>query len=185
MTEKLSESKDFTKETVNATRVLLSLLEKETWTNFFKKAWNWLKYFFGSSFKKKNKGLAVSSTKNSCQNNEKIESSNNSKNDNLKKSVDKSSESKNNINDYKNKNIPDENVKKARNYIVNWWTFHSNSKWTITWGKGEYKHVCSTWSFNVLWKMGLPKVSNSTECDLKWKILPKMGFKYICVGKKF
>ena len=27
--------------------------------------------------------------------------------------------------------------------------------------------------------MWIPKVSNSTTCDLKWRILPKMWFKYI------
>jgi hypothetical protein len=75
--------------------------------------------------------------------------------------------------------IDDEKVRDAWNYIANGWTFHSNSKWTISWGWGKYKHVCSTGSFNVLWKLWLPKVSNSTECDLQWKVLPKMWLEYI------
>lgn len=90
-----------------------------------------------------------------------------------------SSESENNLDAYTNEHIPEEKVKEARDYISNWWTFHSPSKWTISRGRGKYKHVCSTWSYNVLWRLGLPKVSNSTECDLKWKVLPKMGLKYI------
>lgn len=90
-----------------------------------------------------------------------------------------SKQSENSLDAYTNIHIPEWNVQKARDYISNWWTFYSPSKWTVTWGKGKYKHVCSTGSFNVLWKMWLPKVSNSTECDLQWKVLPKMGLKYI------
>lgn len=88
-------------------------------------------------------------------------------------------ESINNLNAYTNEHINESAVKNTRNYISNWWTFHSDSKWTVTWGRDKYKHVCSTWSYNILWRLWLPKVSNSTECDLNWTILPKMGLEYI------
>jgi len=88
-------------------------------------------------------------------------------------------ESTKNLNNYANEHISEDVVEKARNYISSWWKFHSDSKWNITWGRNKYKHVCSTWSYNVLWNLWLPKVSTSTECDLNWTILPKMGLEYI------
>lgn len=75
--------------------------------------------------------------------------------------------------------IPEEKVQEVRNYINNWWTFYSPSKWTVKWWRGEYKHVCSTWSYNVLWRLWFPRVSNSLNCDLDWTILPKMWLEYI------
>jgi len=39
-------------------------------------------------------------------------------------------------------------VKETRDYISNWWTFYSPSKWLCQWNK--YRSVCSTGSFNVL-----------------------------------
>lgn len=70
-------------------------------------------------------------------------------------------------------------VEKAWNYIENWWTFKSSSKWIITWGKGEYKHVCSTWSYAVLNLLWIENKSGNNNCDLKWTVLPKMWLKYI------
>lgn len=191
MVENLKESSDLSKETFSTTRFLLSLLEKETRISFFNETQNWLKKLFWfkesgnnvdnirSSKNESTENPIQKSTQNSTKKKEKLESSNSSNSNNLKKIGDKSVESKNNINSFANKCIPESKVKQARDYITNWWTFHSSSKWTVTWGWGDYKRVCSTWSFNVLWKMGIPKVSNSTPCDLKWKILPKMGFEYI------
>ena len=76
--------------------------------------------------------------------------------------------------------IPAEKLQEVWGYISHGWTFYSPSKWTVKWWKGEYKHVCSTWSYNVLWKLWFPKVSNSLNCDLDWTILPKMWLEYIC-----
>lgn len=67
----------------------------------------------------------------------------------------------------------------AWNYIKNGGTFYSPTLWNVAWWEWKYKHVCSTWSYNVLWKMGLPKVTNSLNCDLDWSILTKMWLKYI------
>ena len=144
---------------VKWTKKSLSLLEKETRINFFKSASDWLKNIFwlnNSSEKKSHNESAINQAKN-----------NNSENPG------------NNLDAYTNEHINKSVVKKARNYISGWWTFYSDSKWTITWGRDKYKHVCSTWSYNVLWRLWLPKVSESTECDLKWTILPKMGLEYI------
>ena len=68
-------------------------------------------------------------------------------------------------------------VKETRDYISNWWTFYSPSRWICQ--RNAYRQVCSTGSFNVLRRLGLPKVSNSTEVDLKWDTLTKMWLKYI------
>lgn len=75
--------------------------------------------------------------------------------------------------------IPEEKVHEVWNYIVNWWTFYSPTRWTITWWKNKYKHVCSTWSYNVLWRLWFPKVSESLNVDLEWKILPRMWLNFI------
>ena len=75
--------------------------------------------------------------------------------------------------------IPEERVKEVWNYIDNGWTFYSPTKWRVKWWKNKYKHVCSTWSYNVLWRLWFPKVSNSLGVDLDWKILPRMWLKYI------
>jgi len=98
---------------------------------------------------------------------------------NSKSAENNSKSTENNSNTYENEHISEEKVKEARNYIANWWTFHSPSKWTIKWGWGKYKHVCSTWSYAVLKQLWIENKSGSNECDLKWKILPKMGLKYI------
>ena len=90
-----------------------------------------------------------------------------------------SKESDNNLTAYTNVHIPEKNVKKAWDYITNWWTFYSPSKWNITWGWNKYKHVCSTWSYAVLEQLWIENKSKSNECDLKGKILPKMGLEYI------
>jgi hypothetical protein len=68
-------------------------------------------------------------------------------------------------------------VKETRDYISNWWTFYSPSRWICQ--RNKYRHVCSTGSFNVLRRLGLPKVSNSTEVDLQWDTLTQMWLKYI------
>lgn len=75
--------------------------------------------------------------------------------------------------------ISKEKVIKTRNYIKNWWTFYSPSKWTVKRWEGNYKWLCSTWSYNVLWRLWLPKASDSLEVDLKWNILPKMWLNYV------
>lgn len=77
------------------------------------------------------------------------------------------------------KKIPQENVRYAWNYIKNGGKFYSPTLWNITWWSNKYKHVCSTWSYNVLRKLWLPKVSKSLNVDLEWKILPKMWLEYI------
>jgi len=74
-------------------------------------------------------------------------------------------------------NSSDLKVSETWNYIKNWWTFHSPSRWICK--RDAYRGVCSTWSFNVLRKLWLPKVSNSTNVDLTWKTLTKMWLKYI------
>jgi len=68
-------------------------------------------------------------------------------------------------------------VKETRDYISNWWTFYSPSKWLCQ--RNKYRSVCSTGSFNVLRRLWLPKVSNSTEVDLKWDTLTQMWLTYI------
>lgn len=68
-------------------------------------------------------------------------------------------------------------VKETWDYITNWGTFYSPSQWTCKWNR--YRWVCSTGSFNVLRKLWLPKVSNSTEVDLKWDTLRQMWLQYI------
>lgn len=151
----------------------LEELEKGSWINFFK---NWIKnlLWITSDDKKEddkkedNKKMDDDKITASVQDKQERHPS---KSDNMN--------SENNLDSFTNAHLSESIVKKARDYIANWWTFHSNSKWTITWGRGKYKHVCSTWSYNVLWQLWLPKVSNSTECDLNWKILPKMGLEYI------
>ena len=80
----------------------------------------------------------------------------------------------------KEERIPSGKVQEVWNYISNWWTFYSPSKWTVERWKWKYKHVCSTGSYNVLWKLWFPKISNSLNCDLDWTILPKMWLEYIC-----
>lgn len=146
---------------IDSTEKSLLLLKKETWIDFFKNASNWLKNLFwiDDSDKASGNSKSVASRENSQ---EKPKSNHD-----------------NNIDAYSNVHLDKTKVNEAWNYISNWWTFHSNSKWTITWGRNKYKHVCSTWSYNVLWKLWLPKVSNSTECDLNWNVLPKMGLEYI------
>lgn len=75
--------------------------------------------------------------------------------------------------------ISREKVMETWNYIKNWWTFYSPTLWNVTWWENEYKHVCSTWSYNVLWRLWLPKVSDSLNVDLNWTILTKMWLGYI------
>ncbi len=156
--------------------------------NFFKNTTNKLKNLF-SLDNSNNNVYNIKSATSSNQNKDVVElksksnkSENNSKNvgNNLKITEKKTeNKSENNINAYTSTHLSESVVKKARDYMANGWTFHSNSKGTCTWGRNKYKHVCSTWSYNVLWLLWFPKVSKSTEVDLKWKILPKMGLKYI------
>lgn len=155
------------KEIIDWTKKSLSLLEKETRINFFKRAWNWLKRFFGFNDNDGEDKSSLSLFHNKENGNTSLSS--------MSQDKESGSDSNDNINEHISKSA----VKRTRNYISNWWTFYSPSLWTITWGVGKYKHVCSTWSYNVLWQLWLPKVSTSTECDLKWKILPKMGLEYI------
>lgn len=75
--------------------------------------------------------------------------------------------------------ISREKVMETWNYIKNWWMFYSPTLWNVTWWENEYKHVCSTWSYNVLWRLWLPKVSDSLNVDLNWTILTKMWLGYI------
>ena len=162
--EKLQESRDVSKENSNIAKVALSLLEKETRVNFFKNASNWLKGFFWLDNSSNGKDSGKSATTSA-----RIDVSKSSKSNNSKEFE----------GNYTNEHISDAKVKKARDYIANWWTFYSPSKWTITWGKGKYKHVCSTWSYAVLDLLWIKNKSGSNECDLKGKILPKMGLEYI------
>lgn len=157
----VSDAQESGEKLIDSTKKSLSLLEKETWINFFKSASDWIKslFWFGTSDK-----IDVHDNESSSiwDNHERHPVSYGG-----------------NLDAYSNVHLNEAVVNKAWNYIANWWTFRSGSKWTLTWGWGKYKHVCSTWSYNVLWQLWLPKVSNSTECDLKWKILPKMGLEYI------
>ena len=136
MVDKVRESVDSNETIISWTKKSLSLLEKETWINFFKKAWDWVKSLFWSNGKKWN-------THSEAQ-----ERSNNG----LK-------------------------VSETWNYITNGWTFYSPSKGVCKWDR--YRWVCSTGSFNVLRKLWLPKVSESTEVDLKWDTLTQMWLSYI------
>ena len=68
-------------------------------------------------------------------------------------------------------------VSETRNYISNGGTFYSPTKWICK--RNKYRHVCSTGSFNVLRRLWLPKVSDSTEVDLTWNTLTKMWLSYI------
>lgn len=117
------------------TKQSLSILEKETRINFFKKASDWIKNLFWFNW------LTQSDSSEQHERHSKLK------------------------------------VKETRNYIVNWWTFYSPSKWTCKWNR--YRWVCSTGSFNVLRRLWLPKVSNSTEVDLKWDTLRQMWLQYI------
>ncbi len=147
----------------------LKELEKESWIKIFK---DWIKNLFWITNSNKQEDDKKEDNKPTASIPDKQEYNPNKPDAGL-------SNANNNLDTFTNAHLSESIVKKARDYIANWWTFHSNSKWTITWGRGKYKHVCSTWSYNVLWKLWLPKVSNSTECDLNWKILPKMGLEYI------
>lgn len=75
--------------------------------------------------------------------------------------------------------ISKKKVTETWNYIKNWWTFYSPTKWRVTRWKDKYKWVCSTWSYNVLWRLWLPKTSESLEVDLNWNILPEMWLNYL------
>ena len=142
--EGLSWAVETSTEVVWETKQSLSLLEKETWVNFFREAWNWIKSLF--SFK----GSGSSTDWQTEQHlTSQFEQTDNSK---LK-------------------------VSETRSYITNWGTFYSPSKWICQ--RNKYRWVCSTWSFNVLRRLWLPKVSNSTEVDLKWDTLTQMWLTYI------
>lgn len=146
---------------IDSTKKSLSLLEKETWIKFFKDASNWIK------------GLFCGDVTDNGEGDNKTWSSIGALQESQTSSID------NNFDAYSNVHLDNAKVNETWNYIANWWTFYSGSKWRVTRGRNKYKQVCSTWSYNVLWKLWLPKVSNSTECDLKWKVLPKMGLEYI------
>ena len=165
------EVKEGGEKVIDWTKKSLSLLEKETWINFFKKASDWIKNLFWID---NNKESISTSTTYTAQSEGKPDPDDRP-NDNSQQE----NKPEDNLNTWTNEHLSENVVKKARDYIANWWTFHSNSKWIVTRGRGKYKHVCSTWSFNVLRLLWLPKVSKSTECDLKWTVLPKMWFKYI------
>lgn len=75
--------------------------------------------------------------------------------------------------------IADKNAQKAERYIQSGGTFKSASKGILTWGRNDYKQVCSTGSFNVLWLLGLPKVSDNTNTDLSGRTLNQMGLSYL------
>lgn len=88
------------------------------------------------------------------------------------------SESKSKDKDYEQHETTDKlKVSETRNYIKNGGTFYSPTKWTCK--RNKYRWVCSTWSFNVLRNLWLPKVSDSTEVDLKWDTLTRMWLNYI------
>ena len=135
MKEHLGESIDTTKSIITWTKKSLSLLEKETWINFFKKAWDWLKNLFWFWDKKWEAYSEICNWNNNLR------------------------------------------VSETWDYISNGWTFYSPSKGTCK--RDKYRWVCSTGSFNVLRKLWLPKVSNSTEVDLKWDTLTQMWLTYI------
>lgn len=145
--EEYSESSNDKENLIEWTKKSLSLLEKETWVNFFKKASDWIKSVF--SFKQDDQQPLSNVWESRSQDNQFEQSENTGT---LK-------------------------VKETRDYISNWWTFYSPSKWICQWNK--YNQVCSTGSFNVLRRLWLPKVSDSTEVDLTWKTLTKMWLKYI------
>ena len=89
------------------------MLEKETWTSFFRKAWNLLKDLFWLSDSEKNwkqRVSTVNSIENSNNKTKNLESQKSKKN-NQKNSVSRVNESRNKLWDYTNKYIPEENVK--------------------------------------------------------------------------
>ncbi len=45
--------------------------------------------------------------------------------------------------------IPRKKVEEVRNYIVNGGKYHSYTLWNITRWEGVYKHVCTTWAYEV------------------------------------
>ena len=174
-------AKESGKEIVDWTKRSLSLLKKETWFYFFNRAYNWLKSIFWFNNSNENDNDNNKLKKNST----KVEPSKAYRNNTswprpFGFNKDNGLENQGNgMNSYTNEYISDSVVKKARDYIVDWWTFYSPSRWTITWGRGKYKHVCSTWSYAVLKQLWIENKSGSNECDLKGRILPKMGFEYI------
>lgn len=137
--EHLSNTSDQVSEILSWTKKSLSLLEKETWIDFFKKAGDWIKSFFWLNW-------------NDKQSSKESESKTKEKTSKLK-------------------------VSETRNYISNGGTFYSPTKWICK--RNKYRHVCSTGSFNVLRRLWLPKVSDSTEVDLTWNTLTKMWLSYI------
>ena len=141
--EKLSSTKEAIWSITDSTKKSLSLLEKETRINFFKKAENWIKNLFW---------IKSDTKQETTEQHSKSQFEQSSDTDKLK-------------------------VSETWDYIANWWTFYSPSRWTCQ--RNKYRWVCSTWSFNVLRKLWLPKVSNSTEVDLKWDTLTQMWLKYI------
>ena len=134
MVDKIKESVDPKKWTIDWIKKSLSLLEEDTRRNFFRKASDWIKNLFWLNWW----------TEEFSEQNE--------RHSKLK-------------------------VRETWDYIKNGWTFYSPSKWICKWNK--YRWVCSTGSFNVLRRLWLPKVSNSTEVDLKWDTLTQMWLKYI------
>ena len=143
MKEHLRESTDSAESIITWTKKSLSLLEKETWINFFKKAGDWIKNLFSFWDKK------------------------------WEREWDKKWDTHSETCDWDN-NLK---VSETWNYISNGWTFYSPSKWVCK--RDKYRWVCSTGSFNVLRKLWLPKVSDSTEVDLKWDTLTQMWLSYI------
>lgn len=69
------------------------------------------------------------------------------------------------------------NVKNTWNYISQGWTFYSPSKWKCTWGSDNYKGLCTTWVFNILWKLWFKKVSESTTFNID--TLKKMWLQFV------
>lgn len=135
MKEALEKITTIKERVIDWTRQSLSLLEKETWIWFFKKASDWIKNLFWFDWWSKSNPPEQRELHSKLK------------------------------------------VKETRDYISNWWTFYSPSKWLCQWNK--YRSVCSTGSFNVLRRLWLPKVSNSTEVDLKWDTLTQMWLTYI------
>ena len=157
--ENVGNACDQISEVLNWTKKSLSLLEGETRINFFKKAGDWIKKVFWSRWK-------INQSTNEWE----------SKTGNIQPSKEWKSTTTNSKFE-QNKNTNGLKVFETRNYIINWGTFKSPSKWICK--RDKYRHVCSTGSFNVLRRLWLPKVSESTEVDLTWNTLTRMWLSYI------
>lgn len=165
MTKESPETTETNEWIIDWTKKSLSLLEKETWINFFKKASDWIKRLFW--FKSDDE----QSSNTWWQSEQKIDKSGQRAEQTTEPSQPQIDQSESNEGSSKLK------VSETWNYITNGGTFYSWTKKTCKWN--GYNWVCSTGSFNVLRRLWLPKVSKNTEVDLTGERLTKMWLKYI------